>query len=105
MMNVPLPGNRFTNLTAATAKSPLIPSSPEPLPNQNLKQLPLSEFLQPLVTAMTQKQPWVDDFSNDPIMLPPDLYEVIKTFAKMQTPKPSSDISGSALQNQPPGQS
>ena len=49
-----------------------------------LKLVSLNEFLQPLVAAVGQRQPWVDDFGDDKVMLSADLYEVIREFAKLQ---------------------
>jgi len=82
MMNVPFSGNRFGNLK---------PNQPPASAAAPLKQLSLSEFLKPLAIALKQKQPWVEDFGCDQISLPPDLYEVIKTFSGMQPDsRPSS---------------
>lgn len=49
-----------------------------------LKLVSLKELLQPLVTAVGQRQPWVDDFRDDQVMLSADLYEVIREFARLQ---------------------
>ena len=81
MMNLPLPNNRLNKLATVTQSD----SGKTKTNASHLKKLPLNEFLQPLVTAMHQRQPWVDDFCNDQIMLPVDLYEVIKEFTRLQT--------------------
>ena len=85
MMNLPLPNNRLKLGTAGWNK--LKPATNPP--SSDLMQVSLSEFLQPMMAAIKQSQPWVNDFENDQIMLPVDLYEVIKEFARLQTKKPS----------------
>ena len=50
----------------------------------SLKRVSLGEFIQPLVTAAGQRQPWLEDFGNDSIMLPADLYDVIKEYSRLQ---------------------
>ena len=80
MMNLPLPNDRLNAMAAELGKN--MPSPPAG--HDQLKKLPLSEFLKPMMTAVRQSQPWIDDFGNDTIMLPVDLYEVIKEFARLQ---------------------
>lgn len=84
MMNLPLPNNRIPGLSRnSSPTNKPANAAAKPVSNQ-LKQLPLQEFLQPMVAAMNQAQPWVEDFGSDQIMLPVDLYEVIKEFARLQ---------------------
>ena len=96
MMNVPLPGNRLKKLMtnkltgkAGFAKN-LIPKPPtSSVGDSGLKQLSLAEFLQPMMAAMTQKQPWIEDFGGDQITMPADLYEVLTAFSSMQKSMPN----------------
>jgi hypothetical protein len=81
MMNLPLPNNRLPDSDHALSSIGGLPASAA----APLKQLTLSEFLKPMMAALQQRQPWVDDFRNDPIMLPVDLYEVVREFARLQT--------------------
>ncbi len=79
MMNLPLPTHRLKNV--GKGLNPV--ASPSPA-GPELKQLPLAEFLKPMLAAIHQSQPWVEDFHSDQIMLPLDLYEVIKEFSRLQ---------------------
>lgn len=90
MMNTPFFGDRFRRTQAKKPSNSSVGPSKE-RSTQELKQLSLAEFLQPLATAIRQKQPWVDDFGTDQIMVSPDLYEVIQTFAVMQSKRPASE--------------
>ena len=86
MMNLPLPNHRLQIGTAGLAA---MKPSAQP-PQDELMKLALSEFLKPMMAAVKQSQPWINDFENDQIMLPVDLYEVIKEFARLQSPKKAS---------------
>ncbi|MGI9516270.1 MAG: hypothetical protein ACR2NP_04425 [Pirellulaceae bacterium] len=52
---------------------------------EELKLVSLRELLQPLLTAVGQRQPWVEDFQDDQLMLSADSYEVIHEFARLQS--------------------
>lgn len=86
MMNLPLHHNRLANAN-------LFPATTKKRSNRDLKQIPLADFLKPMLQAVDQSQPWVNDFDNDSIMLPVDLYEVIQAYAQLQSnpPKPPAE--------------
>ena len=47
-------------------------------------QVRLGDLISPLVTAVKQRKQWIDDFSEDTVTVPADLYEVIRAFNGFQ---------------------
>ncbi len=83
MMNLPFPNDRLKPF-----KSSLKVTGPKPTqPGPDWKPMSLSDFIQPMLTAVEQGQPWVNDFATDTIMLPVDLHEVIHAYTQIQIKK------------------
>ncbi|MDG2104017.1 MAG: hypothetical protein P8J91_09720 [Pirellulaceae bacterium] len=83
MMNLPFPNDRLKPF-----KSNLKVMGPKPTPPEpDWKPMSLADFVQPMMAALEQGQPWVNDFASDTIMLPVDLHEVIQAYAEIQIKK------------------
>lgn len=50
-----------------------------------LRTMPFGEVLTQLKAALGQGQSWLNDFGNDDVTMPSDLYDVIQAFARLQT--------------------
>ena len=44
----------------------------------------VGDFLTPLLAAVRENRCWVDDFQNDLITIPADLYEIIRESARLR---------------------
>ncbi len=49
----------------------------------------LADLIAPVVEAVRQRKQWLNDFSDDRILVPTDLYEVIRAFQEIQSINPS----------------
>ena len=80
MINLPLPPRETGSVLPGQPSN----SSTTDQPASPLKRVSLGEFIQPLVAAAGQRQPWLEDFGDESIMLPADLYDVIREYARLQ---------------------
>lgn len=55
-----------------------------PSPESPLQTVRFGDLLEPLQRAMGQGPVWLQDFCNDDVLLPRDLYEVLQAFSRIQ---------------------
>ena len=55
-------------------------------PSDNSVSVPLAEILPALADAATQGRTWVNDFADDEITIPADLYDVIIAYQHFNRP-------------------
>ena len=51
---------------------------------ENLQVMQFGDVLQQVQAALGQGQTWLNDFLNDDVLIPSDLYEVFQAFARLQ---------------------
>lgn len=93
MMNLPLPQRRFDDAHFKKKNVDLLNLMPTKKadqakkPEDQLKMVALSELINPLIKAIEQSQPWVEDFGQEQIIVSADLHEVLNAFANLQMAK------------------
>lgn len=58
--------------------------------NENQVTVPLSEILPLLADALQSRRTWLSDFSDDPVTISSDLYEVVLAYQHLRRPRPSA---------------
>lgn len=68
---------QFSSTPGWTSSSPTTPS------DDALSPVRLGDVLAPLSSALQNGHAWLEDFSNDEVLMPKDLLDVIHAFARL----------------------